>query len=160
MYMKPLHGIFLKKGRLFTTDKVCIRIPMSIETRTDMHAAYIQMGKITPSHTRSHTLPPPPMAPYTLPPSLPHSLKRREPVKDARRQHDDRVAGKVQAPGHETRRQSALTLSTSKCPLCPSACTCQCPMHMHAMHMHVCTVACLSLNRRAPCMRVRMCMCL
>ena len=74
------------------------------------------------------------MAPYTLPPSLPHSPKRRELVKDARRQHADRVAGQVEIPGHKTRRQSALTHSTSTCPLCPSACTCMCPMHMRRAH--------------------------
>ena len=92
-------------------------------------------------HTKPHTLPhtasPPPMAPYTLPPSLPHSPKRREPVKDARRKHADRVAEQVEFPGHETRRQSALTLSTSTCPLCLSACTCMCPMHMRHAHPRV-----------------------
>ncbi len=85
-----------------------------------------------PKHTEPHMLPhtasPPPMAPYTLPPSLPHSLKRRELVKDARRQDTHPVAAKFKGPGHETRRQSALTHSTSTCPLCPSACTCMCPM--------------------------------
>jgi hypothetical protein len=91
------------------------------------------------NHTEPHMLPhtpsPPPMAPYTLPPSLPHSRKRRELVKDARRQHADRVAEQVEAPGHETRRQSALTHSTSTYPPCPSACTCMRPMptrHAHA----------------------------
>ena len=85
-------------------------------------------------HTKPHMLPhtpsPPPMAPYTIPPSLSHSPKRCEPVKDACRQHADRVAVQVELPGHETRRQSALTHSTSTCPPCPSACTCMCPMHM------------------------------
>ena len=52
-----------------------------------------------------HTASPPPMAPYTLPPSLPHSLERRELVKDARRQHADRVAVQVEIPG--TRRGSS-----------------------------------------------------
>jgi hypothetical protein len=74
---------------------------------------------------------------YMLPPSLPHSPKRREPVKDARRQHADRVVGQLEVPGHETRRQSALTHSTSTCPLCPSACTCMCPMHMRHAHARV-----------------------
>ena len=85
-------------------------------------------------HTKPHTLPhtpsPPPMAQHSLPPSLSHSPKRREPVKDARRQHADRVVMQVEIPGHDTRRQSALTRSTSTCPPCPSACTCMCPMHM------------------------------
>ena len=115
-------------------------------------------------HTKPHTLPhtasPPPMAPYTLPPSLPHSLKRRELVKDARRKHADRVAVQVEVPGHETRRQSALTHSTSTCPLCPSARTCMGQACTCAMHMHVCTVALslsLSLDMRAPCMLVRTC---
>ena len=71
------------------------------------------------------------------PPSLPHSLKRREFVKYARRQDADRVSIQVEPPGHETRRQSALTLSTSTCPLCPSACTCMCPMHMRHAHARV-----------------------
>jgi hypothetical protein len=89
------------------------------------------------SHQATHapyTASPPPMAPYTLPPSLPHSPKRRELVKGARRQHADRVAVQAELPGHETRRQSALTFSTSTCPLCPSACTCMCPMHMRHAH--------------------------
>jgi hypothetical protein len=94
-----------------------------------------------PYHTKPcmlpHTASPPPMAPYTLPPSLPHSPKRREPVKDARRQHADRVAVQGEVPGHETRRQSALTHSSSTCPLCPSACTCMCPMHMRHAHARV-----------------------
>ena len=111
---------------------------MSIETRTGMHAAYIHMRNITPSHTRSHTLPPHlPWPPYTLPPSLPHSLKLRKLVKDARRQHADRVDLQAEAPGHETRRQSALTHSTSTCPTSPSACTCLCPMHMRRAHARV-----------------------
>jgi len=63
-----------------------------------------------------HTVSPPPMAQHTLPPSLPHSHKRRERVKHARRQAADRVVAQGEAPGHETRRQSALTLSTSTCP--------------------------------------------
>ena len=45
---------------------------MSIETRTGMHAAYIHMRKITPSHTRSHTLPP--LLPWPHTPSHPRSL--------------------------------------------------------------------------------------
>jgi len=71
------------------------------------------------------------------PPSLPHSLKRREFVKYARRQDADVVVVQPEVPGHETRRQSALTLSTSTCPLCPSACTCMCPMHMRPAHARV-----------------------
>ncbi len=112
---------------------------MSTETRTDMHAAYI------------HTASPPPMAPYTLPPSLLHSLKRREPVKDARRQHADRVAVQVEEPGHETRRQSALTHSTSTCPLCPSACTCMCPMHMHVCAPWLCLSLWICAHRACVC---------
>ena len=89
------------------------------------------------THMLPHTPSPPPMAPYTLSPSLSHSPKRRELVKDARRKHADRVAVQVEVPGHETRRQSALTHSTSTCPLCPSACTCMCPMHMPHAHARV-----------------------
>ena len=37
----------------------------------------------------------------------------------------------------KTRRQSALTHSTSTCPLCPSACTCMFPMHMPHAHARV-----------------------
>jgi hypothetical protein len=91
----------------------------------------------TPRHTCSHTLSPLLPWPNTLPPSLPHSHKRRERVKHARRQAADRVVVQVEPPGHETRRQSALTLSTSTCPLCPSACTCMCPMHMRHAHARV-----------------------
>ena len=113
----------------YVYDKICTGIPMSILTRD------------------------------TLPPSLPHSPKRRELVKDARRQHADRIAAQFEVPGHETRRQSALTHSTSTCPLCPSACT-----FMHVPHAHApCTCTCapwfiLSLHMRALCMRERMCM--
>jgi hypothetical protein len=64
-----------------------------------------------PYHTKPHMLPhtpsPPSMAPYTLPPSRPHSLKRRELVKDSCRQHADPVVEQEEFPGHETRRQSA-----------------------------------------------------
>ena len=92
------------------------------------------------------------------PPSLPHSPKLRELVKYARRQDADRGVAQTELPGHETRRQSALTLSTSTCPLCPSACTCMCPMHMRHAHARVHRGS-LSLDMCAPCMRVRMCMC-
>jgi len=114
-----------------------------------MHAAYTSAKSHQATHAPRervlfigtqfsiHTASRPPMAPYTLPPSLPHSLKRREPVKDAHRQHADRVAEKVEAPGNETRRQSALTHSTTTCLLCPSACTCMCPMHMRHAHARV-----------------------
>ena len=94
----------------YVYDKICTGIPMSILTRD------------------------------TLPPSLPHSPKRRELVKDARRQHADRIAAQFEVPGHETRRQSALTHSTSTCPLCPSACTCMGQACTCAMYTHVCTV--------------------
>ena len=134
--MKSLHGINVNNGPLFTTDKVCIGIPMSTSTRTHMHAAYTSAKSHQATHA-PHTASPPPMAPHILAPSLPHSPKRRELVKDARRQHADRVAVQEEFPGHETRRQSALTLSTSTCPLCPSACTCMCPMHMRHAHARV-----------------------
>ena len=116
--------------------KVCIGIPMSIETRTDMHAACTCALSHQATHAPTHC-PPPPRAPYTLPPSLNPLPERRELVKDARRQHADCVAEQVEAPGHETRRQSALTHSTSTCPLCPLACTCMCPMHMRHAHARV-----------------------
>jgi hypothetical protein len=96
-----------------------------------MDAAYTSV-----THAPTHSLPSS-MAPYTLPPSLSHSPKRRELVKDARRQHADRVVMQLERPGHETRRQSALTHSTSTCPPCPSACTCVCPMHMRHAHCRV-----------------------
>jgi hypothetical protein len=119
---------------------------------TRRHGTHVWPHAPAPYHTKPHTLPHTPcptvMAPYTLPPSLPHSPKRREPVKDARRQHADRVAVQVEAPRHETRRQSALTLSTSTCPLCPSACKCMCPMHMPHKHARV-HFASLSLSAYA-----------
>ncbi len=84
------------------------------------------------------SLPSPPyLAPYTLPPSLPYSLKRRELVKDARRQHADRVAVQVEVPGYETRTQSAPSHCTCTCPLCASACTCTRPMHVPHAHARV-----------------------
>jgi hypothetical protein len=104
---------------------------------THRHACRILMAQITPRLTCSHTLPPLLPWPHTSPPSLPHSLKRRELVKDARRQFADCNAAQLERPGHETRRQSALTHSTSKCPLRPSACTCMCPMHMPHAHARV-----------------------
>jgi hypothetical protein len=106
-----------------------------------------------------HTASPPPMAPYTLPPSLPHSPKRRELIKDARRQHADPLAVQPEVPGHETIRQSALTLSTSTCPLCPSACTCMFPMHMRHARVQRATLS-LALHMRAPCTRVCICRCI
>ena len=88
---------------------------------------------------------------YTLPPSLPHSPKRRELVKDARRQHADRVAVQVEGPGNETRRQSALTHSTSTCPLCPSACTCMFPINVRHAHasVHRCALSLWTCAHRA-----------
>ena len=127
---------------------ICISMPISISlTHRNMQTCMPHAHET--DHTKPHMLPhtpsPPPMAPYTLPPSLPHSLKRRELVKDARRQHADRGAVQEEKPGHETRRQSALTHSTSTCPLCPSACTCSCPMHMRDAHARVNSVS-LSLS--------------
>ena len=118
--------------------KVCTGIRMSIETRTDMEAAYTWLKTHQATHAPTHCLPfsHGPIHPPTLA-SLPHSLKRRELVKDARRQHADRLALQPEEPGHETRRQSALTHSTSTCPPCPSACTCLCPMHMRHAHARV-----------------------
>jgi hypothetical protein len=108
---------------------------MSIYTRTHMHAAYTSALSHQATHAPTHSLPSSLPWPHT--PSLPHSPKRREPVKDARRKHADRVAVQVEVPGHETRRQSALTHTTSTCPLCPLACTCMCPMHMRHAHARV-----------------------
>jgi hypothetical protein len=53
-------------------DNVCIGVPISIETRTHMDAAYIHMKQITTSHTCSHTLPP--LLPWPNTPSHPRSL--------------------------------------------------------------------------------------
>jgi hypothetical protein len=126
---------------------------------THTHGGRVHMAKTTPSHAcPTHSIPSSHSPIH--PPTLAHSPKRRELVKDARRQHADRVAVQPEFPGHETRRQSALTHSTSTCPLCPSACTCMCPMHMRHARAR-CTVALsLSLHMRAPCMLVCMCMCL
>ena len=130
---------------------ICISMPISISL-THRHVHTWRPHAPAPYHSKPHTLPhnpsPPLMPLYTLPPSLSHSPKRRELVKDARRQHADRVAVQVEAPGHETRRQSALTHSTITCPLCPSACSCMCPMHMR--HTHACVhFASLSLSAYA-----------
>ena len=149
IFMKSLHGKNLKNGRLFTSDEVCIGI---LNTHVNIDT-YRQGGRIhthETDHTKPHMLPhtasPPPMAPYTLPPSLPHSLKRREPVKDARRKHADRVVEQVEAPGHETRRQSALTHSTM-----PAV---SISMHVHVPHAHApCTCTC------APCLSLSRCIC-
>ena len=125
----------LDRSRLLGRDEE------AVSPHTLHHARCVHHHAHETNHTKPHMLPhtpsPPPMAPYTLPPSLPDSLERREPVKDARRQHADRVAGQAEAPGHETRRQSAPTHSTSTCPLRPSACTCMCPMHMRHAHARV-----------------------
>ena len=120
----------------YVYDKGCTGIPMSIESRTHMHAECTRNRPHQATHAPTHCLPSShgPIHPPTL---APHSPKRREPVKDARRQHTDRVAIQPEGPGHETRRQSALTLSTSTFPLCLSACTCMCPMHMRHAHARV-----------------------
>ena len=96
--------------------QVCISLLTSI-SHTNRHIQTWRPHTHRSYHTTPYMLPQTPMAPCPLPPSLPHSPKRRELVKDARRQHADRVAVQVELPGHETRRQSALTLSTSTCPL-------------------------------------------
>ncbi len=96
--------------------QVCISLLTSISLK-NRHIQTWRPHTHRSYHTTPHMLPHTPMATYTLPPSLPHSRKRRELVKDARRQHADRVAVQAEVPGHETRRQSALTLSTSTCPL-------------------------------------------
>ena len=114
---------------------------LNTHVNIDTHTHGCRIHTHETDHTKPHMLPhtpsPPPMAPYTLPPSLPHSRKRRELVKDARRQFGDRVGAQFERPGHDTRRQSALTLSSSTCPLYPSACTCMCPMHMRHAHARV-----------------------
>ncbi len=103
---------------------------------TCTHGGRVHVSNITPSHTCS-------------PHSLPHSRKRREPVKDARRQHADRVAVHPEMPGHSTRRGGSQPSHT---PPAHARCVHQ---HAHAcapctcaMHMHVCTVA-LSLSAHA-----------
>jgi hypothetical protein len=116
----------------------------------------------------AYAFPPPPLAPYTLPPSLPHSLKRREPVKDARRQHADRVVVQVEAPGHETTTQSALTHSTSTCPHPLGIHTSPGPIHpptlasslTEAMGAPHCTCTCpLCASACTACTRVCRCTC-
>ena len=121
---------------------------MSIETRTAMHAAYIHMRKITPSHTRSHTLPP--LLPWPHTPSHPRSLTHVSDVSWSK------------MPGGST----LIALASSSRPLGtrrggsqpshtpPAHARC---VHQHAhacapcpcaMHMHVCTVP-LSLSLSA-----------
>ena len=102
---------------------------------THTHACRIHIREITQSHTCSHTLPP--LLPWPHTPSLPHSPKRRELVKDARRQFADRIAAQLERPG--TRRGGSQPSHT---PLAHArfvhqhghACA-PCP---RAMHMHVC----------------------
>ena len=76
------------------------------------------------------------------PPSLPHSRKRREPVKDARRQHADRVVLQVELPGTTEEAVSPHTLHQHMPAVSIS-------MHMHVPHAHApCTCTC------APCVCV------
>ena len=79
------------------------------------------------------------------PPSLPHSQKRREFVKYARRQDADRVAVQSEIPGHETRGGSQPSHSPPAHARCVHQHAHACAPCTCAMHMHVCTVA-LSLS--------------
>ena len=118
---------------------------MSIETRTGMHAAYIHMRKITPSHTRSHTLPP--LLPWPHTPSHPRSLTHRSDVSWSKMPGGSTL---IALPPRKrflgTRRGGSQPSHT---PPAHARCVHQ---HAHAcapctcaVHMHVCTVA-LSLS--------------
>ena len=118
---------------------------MSIETRTGMHAAYIHMRKITPSHTRSHTLPP--LLPWPHTPSHPRSLTHRSDVSRSKMPAGSTlIALPDRMSSLGTRRGGSQPSHT---PPAHARCVHQ---HAHAcapctcaMHMHVCTVA-LSLS--------------
>jgi hypothetical protein len=133
------------------TIQVCTSVPT--------HGGRMHMGHITPSHTRSHTRPPllPPTHTRTHPRSLTHPSdvsRSKMPagstliaLLDRSRRLGTRRGGSQ--PSH-TPPAHARCVHQHAYACAP--CTC-------AMHMHVCTVA-LSLDMRAPCMLVRMCMCL
>ena len=118
---------------------------MSIETRTGMHAAYIHMRKITPSHTRSHTLPP--LLPWPHTPSHPRSLTHPSDVSWSKMPGGSTlIALPPSSRPLGTRRGGSQPSHT---PPAHARCVHQ---HAHAcapctcaMHMHVCNVA-LSLS--------------
>ena len=118
---------------------------MSIETRTGMHAAYIHMRKITPSHTRSHTLPP--LLPWPHTPSHPRSLTHPSDVSWSKMPAGSTlIALPYRSRALGTRRGGSQPSHT---PPAHARCVHQ---HAHAcapctcaVHMHVCTVA-LSLS--------------
>jgi hypothetical protein len=131
---------------------------MSIETRTGMHAAYIHMRKITPSHTRSHELPP--VLPWPHTPSHPRSLTHPSDVSWSKMPGGSTlIALPPRTSSLGTRRGGSQPSHT---PPAHARCVHQ---HAHAcapctcaVHMHVCTVALSrSLDMRAPCMLVRTC---
>ena len=118
---------------------------MSIETRTGMHAAYIHMRKITPSHTRSHTLPP--LLPWPHTPSHPRSLTHRSDVSWSKMPGGStlialpdrwRYLGTRRGGSQPSHTPPAHARCVHQHAHACAPCTC-------AVHMHVCTVA-LSLS--------------
>ena len=128
---------------------------------THTHACRMHMQQITPSHTRTHTLPP--LLPWPHTPSHPRSLTHVSDVSWSKMPAGSTLIALPSSQSSLGTRRGGSQPSHS--PPAHARCVHQ---HAHAcapctcaMHMHECTVAVsLSLDMRAPCMRVRMCMCL
>ena len=110
-----------------------------------MHAAYIHMRKITPSHTRSHTLPP--LLPWPHTPSHPRSLTHTSDVSWSKMpggstlmalSDSSRVLGTRRGGSQPSHTPPAHARCVHQHAHACAPCTC-------AVHMHVCTVA-LSLS--------------
>ena len=142
----------------YVYDKVCIGIPLSIKTRTGMHAAYIHMRKITPSHTRSDTLPP--LLPWPHRPSHLRSLTHPSDVSRSKMPGGSTLIALLDRVRYlGTRRGGSQPSHT---PPAHARCVHQ---HAHAcapctcaMPMHVCTVA-LSLSLWRCAHRACLCAC-
>ena len=126
---------------------------------TYRHRGRILMAQNTPSHTCSHTLPPLLTWPHTS--SHPRSLTHRSDVSWSKMP----AGSTLIALPYRSRRLGTRRGGSQPSHTPPAHARC---VHQHAhacgpctcaMHMHVCSVA-LSLDMRAPCMLVRMCMCL
>jgi hypothetical protein len=164
---KPQRPTLLSRSRshvcAHTRDRYAYPYPCPYRSLThiDMyrHGDRMHIRPITPSHTRSHTLPPLLLWPHT--PTHPRSLTHPSDVSRSKMPTGSTlIALKNRRRRLGTRRGGS---QPSHSPPAHARCVHQ---HAHAcapctcaMHMHVCTVA-LSLHMRAPCMRVRTCMCL
>jgi hypothetical protein len=122
---------------------------------TYRHGCRKHMGHITPSHTCSHTLPPPLPWPHT--PSHPRSLTHPSDVSWSKMPAGSTLIALLSRLRYLGTRRGGSQPSHS--PPAHARCVHQ---HAHAcapctcaMHMHVCNVALsLSLDMRAPCTRV------